>query len=92
MDNGYVILSIIALLFMSMYGFAYSSVMLEKYKEKRAMKESLKLEALKLEEKAKKQQLRNEKLNELTKRSNEIKEELNRLEKIKLGRLEQKVS
>lgn len=86
MENGYVILGIIALLFLSMYGYAYASVALEKIQEKKAKKLELKKEALRLEEKALKQKIRDEKTSQLLKRSEEIKLELQKLEEKKKER------
>jgi len=83
MENGYVILGIIALLFLSMYGYAYASVTLEKMRDRKIEKIELKKEQLRLEEMALKQKARDEKLNQLNKRSEEIKLELEKLEKMK---------
>lgn len=84
MDNGYVILSIVALIFLSMYGFAYASVTIEKIKQRKAKKVEKIEEELRLQEKAEKERLREEKLKEISKRSEEIKNELKRLEKVKI--------
>lgn len=43
MDNGYVIIGIIALLFLSMYGYAYATVSFENMKAKKAKKKLVKL-------------------------------------------------
>ncbi len=80
MENGYVILGIVALLFLCMYGYAYASVLLEKVQEKKALKIELKKEQLRLEEKAIKQKVRDEKMSQLNKRSEEIRLELEKLE------------
>jgi len=83
MDNGYVILSIIGLLFLSMYGYAYASVAMEKLREKRAIKAEMEQEELRLEKMAMNKKAREEKLNQLNKRSEEIKRELENLEGFK---------
>lgn len=83
MENGYVILGIVALMFLSMYGYAYSSVVLEKIQEKKAKRIEFEKEQLRLEEKAKKQKIREEKMDQLNKRSQEIKLELEKLEQTK---------
>ena len=83
MDNGYVILGIVGLLFLSMYGYAYASVAMEKAREKRAIKAEIKKEELRLEKMAINQKAREEKLNQLNKRSEEIKHELENLEGFK---------
>ena len=83
MENGYVILGIIALLFLIMYGCAYASVALERIQEKKAKKVEQKQEELRLEQKALKQKIRDEKTNRLIKRNREIKLELQKLEEKK---------
>ncbi len=83
MENGYVILGIVALLFISMYGYAYASVALEKIQEKKALKIELKKEQLRLEDKAIKQNARDQKMSQLNKRSEEIRLELEKLEQKK---------
>ena len=83
MENGYVILGIVALLFLSMYGYAYASVAFEKIQEKKALKLELKKEQLRLEDKAIKQKVRDEKMSQLNKRSEEIRLELEKLEQKK---------
>jgi Flp pilus assembly protein TadB len=83
MENGYVILGIVGLLFLSMYGFAYSSVILEKNKERKAKRIEFEKEQLRLKEKAEKQKIREEKIGQLNKRSQEIKLELEKLEQRK---------
>lgn len=84
MENGYVILGIVALLFLCMYGYAYASVALEKVHEKRAKKIELQKEEIRLQEKALNQKIREDKMSQLSKRSQEIKLELERLEQTKL--------
>ena len=83
MENGYIIIGIVALLFLSMYGYAYASVAFEKIQEKKALKIEQKKEQLRLEEMAKKQKARDEKMSQLNKRSEEIRLELEKLEQKK---------
>lgn len=91
MDNGYIILGIIALLFLSMYGFAYFSVSIEKIRQKRAQKIQLERNEIKKQQRIKNQQIRDEKLRKFNQRKEEIQNELMLLEKIKLKQ-SQKVS
>lgn len=86
MEHGYLILALLALLFISMYGYSYIPVVLERRKEKR-----LKIEEAALEEERKKEQLvkqaiRDEKLKKSLKRSSEIRMELQLLEQTKENR------
>tara|TARA_R110002049_G_scaffold44064_2_gene129182 strand:+ start:2200 stop:2469 length:270 start_codon:yes stop_codon:yes gene_type:complete len=83
MENGYVILGIIALLFLSMYGYAYLAVALEKIKQKRAANKSIKKEELRRLESLKKQELIDEKVRKFNERKDEIQRELMLLEKMK---------
>lgn len=84
MENGLLILGLIALLFLCMYGYAYGTVALEKGKLKKQQQEIERLEAKRLEERIARQKVRDEKLEKLRKRSEEIRLELNRLEKVNL--------
>jgi activator of 2-hydroxyglutaryl-CoA dehydratase len=84
MENGLLILGIIALLFLSMYGFAYGSVALEKIKYRKQSEEQERLEAIKQARRQQRQLARNEKLEKLRQRSEQIRVELNRLEKVNL--------
>ncbi len=84
MENGYVILSIIALLFLSMYGYVYAGIAIAKMKEKRALKREVVNEELKMQEKLRKQEVRDEKVRLATKRREEIQLELKMLEKQRL--------
>lgn len=83
MDNGFIILGIIALLFLSMYGFAYSSVAIEKIKQKKEAKNDLVKEELRRQERIKNQEIRDEKLRQFNKRKEEIQHELQLLQKMK---------
>lgn len=83
MEHGYLILAILALLFISMYGYSYIPVILEKRREKQLKIEQEKLEEARKKENLVKQELRDEKLNKSLKRSAEIRMELQRLEQIK---------
>tara|TARA_R110001583_G_scaffold61788_5_gene182268 strand:+ start:1037 stop:1306 length:270 start_codon:yes stop_codon:yes gene_type:complete len=83
MENGYLILGIIALLFLSMYGYAYLAVALEKLKQKRAAKKLIEKEELRRLESLKKQELIDEKVRKFNERKDEIQRELMLLEKMK---------
>ena len=83
MKEGYIILIVIALLFLSMYAFANFSVYMEKSKRRKAKKEELKKEALRLEELARKQELRDEKWRNMEERRQEMKEQMKRINEIK---------
>ncbi|MGC6430012.1 MAG: hypothetical protein ACON5F_03120 [Jejuia sp.] len=82
MENGLLIIGLIALLFLCMYGYAYGTVAAEKAKAKKEQQELERLEAIKQEERAQRRKAHNEKLEKLRKRSEEIRLELNRLEKV----------
>lgn len=86
MEHGYIILSIIALLFICMYGFAHLSTTLDKIRQKKANKIEQEKEALRLAEKARKQAIRDQKLQESIKRREEIQEELKNLKMMKIQR------
>ncbi|WP_242119810.1 hypothetical protein [Aestuariivivens sediminicola] len=87
MMNGWVILSIVALLFLSMYIYANIFVFLQRIREKKKRKEELhKLELIK-QEKEKKAQIREEKFQKIRDRSEEIKRELKRLELLKAEKM-----
>lgn len=83
MENGYVILGIIALLFLSMYGYAYFAVAFEKMKQKRKTRFEIEKEELRREESLKKQEFINEKVRKFNERKEEIQNELLLLEKMK---------
>ncbi|GAA3637984.1 hypothetical protein [Flavivirga jejuensis] len=83
MENGYVILGIIALLFLSMYGYSYMSVAMENMKHNKEKKKEEQKEALRRQERAKNQEARDEKFRKFNKRKEEIKHELMLLEKMK---------
>lgn len=80
MEHGYLILSIVALLFISMYGFAHLSTILDKLRQRKANKLEIEKENLRLAENARKQAFREEKLFESLKRREEIQQELKKLE------------
>lgn len=93
MEQGIVVLVIIALLFTGMYVYAYSSVYFEKLKLKKAYKQELELASLRLEEKARKQEIRNEKILEMDARREERQQQFSRLtelrqELIRKGKIE----
>jgi hypothetical protein len=83
MENGYVILGIIALLFLSMYGFAYLSVAKEKIRAKKELKLDIERQELRRQESIKKQAIIDEKVRKFNERKEEIQQELMLLEKMK---------
>jgi Flp pilus assembly protein TadB len=83
MENGYVILGIIALLFLSMYGYAYLSVALEKIKAIREKKRNVHKLELRRQESLKKQEIIDEKVRNFNERKEEIQKELMLLGKMK---------
>lgn len=89
MENGFVILGIIALLFLSMYGYAYLSTEMVKIKLKREAKKALAKEELRKQASLRNQEIIDEKVRKFNKRKEEIQHELMLLEKMKL---KQKVS
>ncbi len=84
MENGLLVLGIIVMLFVCMYGFAYGSVALEKLKYRKQAEELERIAAVKAAKRAEKQEARDAKLEKLRKRSEQIRLELNRLEKVNL--------
>ena len=87
MMNGWLILSIVALLFLSMYIYAYIFVYFERVQNKKRKKEELINDELKAQERQRKQELIDEKVNKIAERSKQIKQELRRLEQMKSSRL-----
>ena len=83
MENGYVILGIIALLFLSMYGYSYLSVAMEKMKLNKEKKREAQKDELRRQERIKNQEARDEKFRKFNKRKEEIQHELMLLEKMK---------
>jgi len=83
MENGYIILGIIALLFLSMYGYAYFSVAIVKIKQKREAKRLLVKEELRRQESLEKQKIIDAKVEKFNERKEEIQRELLLLEKMK---------
>lgn len=83
MQNGYLILGIIALLFISMYGFAYYSVFMEKMKAKKNKELEAEKEAMRLEQRKKNQELIDQRVKKFNERKEEIHRELMLLEKMK---------
>ena len=79
MKNGGIILAAIALLFISMYVYSYSFDYFQKLRENRKLKKRLEKEASLNEQIALNDKAREEKYNDLSKRSKEIQEELKRL-------------
>ncbi len=89
MENGYVILGIIALLFLSMYGYAYLSTAMVKIKLNRDAKKEIEKEELRRQRSLKRQEMIDERVRKFNKRKEEIQHELMLLEKMKT---KQKVS
>ena len=87
MMNGFVILGTVALLFFSMYVYAYIFVYIERVQNKKQKKEDLHNEELRAQEKIRKQQFIDEKVNKIAERSKQIKRELRELEQIKVNQL-----
>ncbi|TNJ44526.1 hypothetical protein KFZ70_00660 [Tamlana fucoidanivorans] len=83
MDNGYVILGIVALLFLSMYGYSYYSVAREKMRENKKKKMELEENELRRERRLKHQAIIDEKVRKFNERKQKIQEELSLLEKMK---------
>ncbi|SFZ92771.1 hypothetical protein SAMN05428642_102972 [Flaviramulus basaltis] len=83
MENGYVILGIIALLFLSMYGYSYLSVVREKMVQKREQKAQLDKEELRRQRRLKNQEIIDEKVRLFNKRKEEIQHELMMLERMR---------
>ncbi|MDP5158953.1 MAG: hypothetical protein NWQ07_10280 [Flaviramulus sp.] len=83
MDNGYVILGIIALLFLSMYGFSYLSVVREKIAQKNEEKKQLEKEELRRQRRIKNQEIIDLRVSAFNKRKEEIQRELMLLERMK---------
>lgn len=83
MDNGYIILGIIALLFLSMYGYSYLSVFREKMVQKREQKKQLDKEELRRQRRLENQKIVDERVMAFNKRKEEIQRELMLLEKMK---------
>ncbi|MBP0903742.1 hypothetical protein ACFSKN_04070 [Mariniflexile gromovii] len=83
MQNGYIILGIIALLFLSMYGYAYFSVFMEKIKARKNKEADVEKEAIRLENRRKNQELIDERVRKFNERKEEIQRELMLLDKMK---------
>lgn len=88
MDNGYIIIGIIVLLFMSMYGYAYVSMILDHFKSKRFKKKLIKLREKRRLITLNNQTERDDKLLKLITRSEEIRQELRDLQLKKDMRLQ----
>lgn len=83
MENGYVILGIIALLFLSMYGFSYYSVFREKAKQKKEQLLESEAEAQRVLRRQKMQAEIDARVEKFNKRKEEIQHELELLRKMK---------
>lgn len=83
MENGLIILAIIALLFLSMYGFSYLSVSREKMRQKKFQQKELEKSELRRQARIKNQELIDERVDKFNKRKEEIQHELMLLKKMK---------
>jgi len=83
MDNGFIILGIIALLFLSMYGFSYFSVAMEKMKQKKILQKELDKAEVRRQARVQNQELIDERVRKFAERKEEIQHELMLLEKMK---------
>jgi hypothetical protein len=83
MDNGFIILGIIALLFLSMYGFSYFSVAREKINQKKIQQKELDKAESRRQARIKNQELIDERVRKFAERKEEIQHELMLLEKMK---------
>ncbi|MGB5418084.1 hypothetical protein [Algibacter sp.] len=83
MDNGFIILGIIALLFLSMYGFSYLSVYREKQSQKKNLQKELERSELRRQARVKNQELIDERVKKFSARKEEIQHELMLLKKMK---------
>ena len=90
MENGYIILAIITLLFLSMYGYSYLSVAREKMALNSNKKKQLVKEELRQQRRLKHQEMIDEKVKAFSKRKEEIQHELMLLERMNAKK--QKVS
>ncbi|SFD17008.1 hypothetical protein [Algibacter pectinivorans] len=83
MENGYIILGLIALLFLSIYGFSYLSVAREKMNQKKQQQKELEKAQLRRQARIKNQELIDERVRKFNKRKEEIQHELMLLKKMK---------
>ncbi|WP_298555131.1 hypothetical protein [uncultured Algibacter sp.] len=83
MDNGFIILGIIALLFLSMYGFSYLSVAREKMSQKKEQQKELEKAGLRRQARIKNQEIIDERVRKFNQRKEEIQHELMLLNKMK---------
>jgi uncharacterized membrane protein affecting hemolysin expression len=83
MENGFIILGIIALLFLSMYGFSYFSVARERMAQKRDQQKELEKAELRRQARIKNQELIDERVRKFNQRKEEIQHELMLLKKMK---------
>lgn len=88
MNNGYIVISILLLLFLSMYGFGYLAVVFENIKAKTSKKKLVKLREQRNLIKLNNQTKRDEKLVELLKRSEDIRQQLRALQLKKQMRMQ----
>ncbi len=91
MENGVLVLGMIALLFICMYGYAYGTVALDNIAERKKEAELDRVQGLKKAERLEKEKLRNAKIAKLKKRSDEIRLEMKRLEKVDFSALNKSI-
>jgi len=83
MEHGYIILIIIALMFLCIYLFSNYSVYLEKLKYKKIIQKEIHQEELRVEELARKQEIRDAKWQKMDERREEMKQQMVRINEIK---------
>ncbi|MEP3838956.1 MAG: hypothetical protein ABJM36_15020 [Algibacter sp.] len=83
MENGYIILGLVALLFLSIYGFSYISVAREKMIQKQLQQKELEKAQLRRQARIKSQELIDERVRKFNERKEEIQHELMLLKKMK---------
>ena len=76
MENGYIILGIVALLFLAMYGYSCFSVVMENIIQKRKQRKQLQKEALRHLKRLKNQEIIDERVKAFNKRKEEIQHQL----------------
>lgn len=76
MENGYVILGIVTLLFLAMYGYSYFSVFMDNIIQKRKQKKQLQKEVLRQLKRLKNQEMIDNRVKAFNKRKDEIQHQL----------------
>lgn len=85
MENGFLVLGIIALLFLSIYGYSYFSVYLEKQKQKKVERAIFEKKQQRREARLQSQALMEERVRKFNKRKEEIQKELISLKEMKIS-------